>query len=199
MFKHARNLVTKHIRQAKQTKQKQNYKNKLIEKLNQPNTSPKIWFKTAKQLTNKTQSQTIPTLYDQNHEATTDNEKVDLLNNYFSSQSTVDDRDHSPPPINRLTESSLKSITITPQDVQDALSLLDPSKASGPDMVSPRLLKEGIHELSIPLSTFSISSCSICFSQIRGSLLTLRPSSKNPILLNPPTTALFPYLVASVN
>ncbi len=149
MFRHAPNLVTKHIRQAKQ-----NYKNKLIEKLNQPNTCPKIWFKTAKQLTNKTQSQTIPTLYDHNHEATTDNEKVDLLNNYFSSQSTVDDRDHSPPPINRLTESSLRSITITPQDVQDALSLLDPSKASGPDMVSPRLLKEGMHELSTPLSTF---------------------------------------------
>ena len=46
------------------------------------------------------------------------------------------------------------SFTITSQEVFDILNGLDISKASGPDLVNPRLLKEGASCLSAPLSKF---------------------------------------------
>ena len=44
-------------------------------------------------------------------------------------------------------------ITISPQDVIYALSKVDPSKACGPDSVSPQLIKEAANKLS-SISTF---------------------------------------------
>ena len=46
----------------------------------------------------------------------------------------------------------LNSITISQQDVRDVLNNLNVTKASGPDLISPRLLKEGATILSKPLS-----------------------------------------------
>ncbi|XP_053402799.1 uncharacterized protein LOC128558047 [Mercenaria mercenaria] len=83
MFKTIRNEVTKLIRISKQ-----NYQNKLIEQVNSNTITAKLWFKTAKKLTNKTTAQTIPTLQDQNTQASTDQEKTELLNHFFA---------HNPP------------------------------------------------------------------------------------------------------
>ena len=49
---------------------------------------------------------------------------------------------------------TLNNLNISPQDVIDAISVMDSSKACGPDLISPRLLKEGANQLAIPLSTF---------------------------------------------
>ena len=46
----------------------------------------------------------------------------------------------------------IDSFTVTFQEVFDSLNGLDSSKASGPDLVNPRLLKEGVSCLSAPLS-----------------------------------------------
>ena len=52
----------------------------------------------------------------------------------------------------------MNQITITEQDVKDAISHINPSKASGPDLLHPRLLKEGAPVLFKPLSTlFNLS------------------------------------------
>lgn len=50
-------------------------------------------------------------------------------------------------------------IIITPQDIRDAMSKMqslssNPAKASGPDLVIPRLIKEGAKELVVPLSVY---------------------------------------------
>ena len=58
-FRIKRNEVTKLIR-----KYKNDYQTKLIEQMNDQNTSPKSWFKLAKSLTQKQTSQIIPTLFD---------------------------------------------------------------------------------------------------------------------------------------
>ena len=47
----------------------------------------------------------------------------------------------------------MNNITITEEDVSDILKTLDTSKASGPDFVSPRLLKEGKWSLARQLAT----------------------------------------------
>ena len=53
---------------------------------------------------------------------------------------------------------NLATITITIKDVSDALENLNITKASGPDLISPKLLKEGAPVLSKPI--FLIVLCS---------------------------------------
>jgi hypothetical protein len=47
-------------------------------------------------------------------------------------------------------QGSLGHIVITENEVEDILTILDISKASGPDAVSPRLLKEATQILKSP-------------------------------------------------
>ena len=68
-----------------------------------------------------------------------------MLNNYFSSQATIDDSNKSlPQPVN-VQHENLATITITIKDISDV-------PASGPDLISPRLLKEGAPVLAKPMS-----------------------------------------------
>ncbi len=70
-FRKIRNKVTQLIR-----KSKADYDNKIIDKVNDNTTPVKTWFELAKQLRTKQVSSTIPTLIDNNIEATTDLEKA---------------------------------------------------------------------------------------------------------------------------
>ena len=49
---------------------------------------------------------------------------------------------------------TLDSIVISCQDVKDVLLHLNATKASGPDLISPRLLREGADILALPYSIF---------------------------------------------
>lgn len=130
-FRQFRNEVTKQIRKAKSE-----YQNKLIDKMKSSNTNTKTWFKLAKQINNKQKHSTIPTLLHNGSTANTEQEKAELLNNFFCSQSSLDDSNH---PLPDLPEPgvSFSSIEITRQDVSDAILLMDPTKASGPNLISP--------------------------------------------------------------
>ena len=57
------------------------------------------------------------------------------------------------------THHSLNVIQITCQDVRDVLRNLNVSKSCGPDLISPRLLREGADILDKPLSI--VFNCSI--------------------------------------
>ena len=70
----------------------------------------------------------------------------------FCSQAVVNDNNKSLPQHTFTCNSRLNSITISQQDVRDVLNNLNVTKASGPDLISPRLLKEGATILSKPLS-----------------------------------------------
>ena len=56
--------------------------------------------------------------------------------------------------LHKIANHSLSNIFISPQDVIDAIHSMNPSKASGPDLLSPRLLREGCNELAQPLSNY---------------------------------------------
>ena len=75
-----------------------------------------------------------------------------MLNDYFCSQAVVNDNNKPLPQHTFTCNSRLNSITISQQDVRDVLNNLNVTKASGPDLISPRLLKEGATILSKPLS-----------------------------------------------
>ena len=51
------------------------------------------------------------------------------------------------------TYNQLHSINISEQEVRDVLDSLNVTKACGPDLISPRLLKEGASMVSKPLAT----------------------------------------------
>ena len=81
-----------------------------------------------------------------------------MLNEYFSSQSVVDDHNTPLPPPNTFSHECLEIFEISPQTVKDVFDGLNTSKASGPDLMSLRLLKEGSSILAEPYSILYTSS-----------------------------------------
>ena len=86
-----------------------------------------------------------------NEFAESDQQKVETLNLYFSSQTKVDDSNKDLPYLEPAPH-TLEFIIISSQDIKDVLQHLNAYKASGPDLMSPRLLKEGANILALPYS-----------------------------------------------
>ena len=84
----------------------------------------------------------IPTLIDETTNAESDKENADLLNTYFSKQSTIYTQQHPLPTDEKAPSSFLSELYLTSQDVRDAISCIDPSNASGPDSIIPKLIKK---------------------------------------------------------
>ena len=145
----------------------------------------KIFWKTSKQLLKIGKSNhDIPTLEMNNEYAETDMQKADMLNKYFASQMDLDDNNrplpHIPP-----TEYTLTSIVITVEDVKNVLWNLNINKACGPDLISPRLLKEGSTIIALPLSIVFNRSLEqgyfpICWKYGNVTLFTRKMTSHNP-------------------
>lgn len=153
-YKILRNTVTKEIR-----KSKQEYFDKLETLINNENSSSKLFWKTSKQILKlEKSSNNVPTLALNNEYAETDLQKANMLNKYFVSQSVVSDENKTLPCHAPLTHAPLDSIIIHNDDVKDVLDNLNVTKSCGPDLMSPRLLKEGSHILSKPYSFLFNSS-----------------------------------------
>ena len=145
-FREARNRVTSLIRIAKI-----NYFKKPATNLHQGNLTPKQWWKVAKQFLKNNNDIEIPLLVQDNIQYSTPIEKATLLNSYFCEQSNIDDS-HASLPVLEPPVNVLNHIDISVSDTEDILKLLNCNKASGPDLISPRLLKEGCEILSRPLT-----------------------------------------------
>jgi hypothetical protein len=77
--------------------------------------------------------------------------QCELINDFFSEQSNLDDSNSTvPEPIDPLYD-KLTQLHITETDIEDVLQLLDTTKATGPDLINPRLIREGASILKFPL------------------------------------------------
>ena len=147
-FKTVRNKVIYEIRQSKQL-----YFENLASSINIDKPNPKLFWEVSKQLMKSGLSQeAIPPLRCNNQIFESDTDKANILNDYFASQSKVRYPDKPLPNSQRRIDINLSSIVITEQDVKDSLSTLKINKSSGPDFVSPRLLKEGASIIVKPLT-----------------------------------------------
>ena len=82
---------------------------------------------------------------------TTNRDKAELFNNFFSSVFTVEDTDHMPSVFTKSELQSLCDITFTVSDVEKLLLKLNCNKSPGPDNIHPHILKECATVLSLPL------------------------------------------------
>ena len=64
-----------------------------------------------------------------------DDEKCELLNKYFSFISSLEDANIPLPDIEHRTNNFLRDIVITTDEIVDIIKILNPNKASGPDII----------------------------------------------------------------
>ena len=107
----------------------------------------------------------IPTLVDRNDTYCTMTEKAEHLNNYFTSQSTIDiPLNYTLPGFNYVTDTRLNHIEISEEEINKVLLCLNVNKASGPDGVCNIILKNIAKKISKPLSLiFNKSLCTGVF------------------------------------
>ena len=101
----------------------------------------------------KTRSKSLPQVIsdDNGVAASSPKEKATLFNNYFYSVFTQP-KDHLFfPNISTSEHNSLGDIELQTDDVLEILKNLNTTKASGPDGLSPRVLKECAHQIAFPL------------------------------------------------
>lgn len=119
--------------------------------------SRKDYWKIIHFVQNKDSTSSIPPLTNRLESGdtvyyTTDKEKADCLNIYFTSVSHVDDSEAILPPFVEKTNQYLDNVIIMEPEVKDILDILNVNKASGPDMISNRMLKYTSTSVSKPLS-----------------------------------------------
>ncbi len=150
-YKHLRNKVNNIKKHAKET-----FFNTLEFTLSDISIqNPRQYWKIVKALMKENSStcEPIPPLLNNDgNYSTSDYDKANTLNEYFTSISTVDDVGTNLPNFTSLTESSINNIEITQLEITDVLSNLVVNKASGPDEISHKMLKETSKTLCLPLS-----------------------------------------------
>ena len=106
----------------------------------------KKWWQLLKQVYKCNDiSQSIPPLEDGQKIVTTNSEKANLFNCFFTEASTIDESNAKLPELNRIFQDNndLAVINVTEKDVRDQIQLLNVSKSYGPDGISPTIIKEG--------------------------------------------------------
>ena len=130
-YKQFKNLVKREIR-----KSKKEVLNKLTENLASPNTKQNGWWKTLKHFIKPDQTNVIPPLNKNGHIYTKEKEKANILNNFFTEQTLLDESKATLPQTVKNTTYKLDSIIVTPEEVRITLKSLPIGKAAGPDVIN---------------------------------------------------------------
>ena len=127
-----------------------------VSKLENQSLGGKTWWQSIKSFlgTCSSKSKSIPALILPNGTAVHDSQgKAEVLNNFFSSHSTIDDTEAKLPDYNEgNNDNPLSTISLEEDDTRDILKSLNTSKASGPDGVSPMLLRHTADTFCKPLT-----------------------------------------------
>ena len=103
----------------------------------------------------------IKPLYKDDIIYTKEDDKATLMNNFFVAQTELDESQATLPPDITFPEHSLNFLSTSPFEVETMLKSLQLGKATGPDTINNRVLKELAKPLSFPLSdlfNFSLTS-----------------------------------------
>ena len=144
---------------ARDYKEAQSSYNKSIkEKLSDNSSNPKAWWHIVKGVIGQGGNTDIPTLIDNNVYYENPKDKAELLKNVFATKANINDDGKTVPMLPSKSAKSLNCIKIRSKYVYRKLSKLKTTKATGPDGIPARVLKECAFVLCRPLSSlFSLS------------------------------------------
>ncbi len=146
-YRQCRNTYVHSINEAKTQ-----YELSQTDKLNDQTLRSRSWWQAIKNFLGTNKSDSIPALLLPSGIAVHDNHsKAEVLNDYFASHATIDDSNATLPPEPTVLHDHLTNIEATESEVRDILKSLKSTKASGPDGISPRMLKETANHFSKPL------------------------------------------------
>ncbi|MES9992837.1 MAG: reverse transcriptase domain-containing protein, partial [Candidatus Thiodiazotropha sp.] len=145
-FKQIRNKGVQEIRNSKKT-----FYDKIAAKLTSETLCSKDWWTTLKTFIAPNNKVSVPPLEHNDNIYTEEIDKANVLNAFFQSHTILDEQgaiipDLPPAPVN----SPLNDIVFTPLEVESILKTLPVAKASGPNGLSNRILRELSKELSYP-------------------------------------------------
>ena len=147
MYRKIRNETISLLRQSKRT-----FTETLAQKLRTNELTGSDWWKTLKSFIKPSSSISMPPLKHDNIYCYDDDEKANLLNSFFTSQTKLNDSNKTiprPSPIN--VNQVLNDIEIIPSEVEDILANLQLGKANGPDGINSHVLKQCSSLLASPL------------------------------------------------
>ena len=145
-FKRLRNKVVSMIRDSKKL-----YYDKVADKLKAETLTAKDWWSTLKTVISPNSKSSIPALESNDIIYTNDRDKANVLNNFFQSQTILDEQNAVLPEFcTNATAAMLTNIVLTPLEVESVLKTLTIGKATGPNGISNRILRELSKELSTP-------------------------------------------------
>ena len=138
-YKHCRNAYVDALRDAKE---KHSLKMAADLRKNE-NISPKRWWHTVKAMMGQNRQSQYPPLVINDTTLSDPTLKADAFNRHFVNQTFLDEEHAQLPTEYPLFEQAkLDSISITEEEVLDQLRAVKTAKSTGPDLVSPRMLKE---------------------------------------------------------
>ena len=131
---------------------KESHYDKIVEKLKSRTLSAKDWRKTLKTFILPSVKTSIPPFEVNNGIIIDECDKANILNNFFQSQTFLNEQNAVLPdlPVPASLNSQLNTILCSQLEVESALNTLTIGKASGPNGLSNRILRELSNELSIP-------------------------------------------------
>ena len=110
------------------------------EKLNNPNTSQKSYWKIINKVMNKCKAPKTPPLLVNNTFILNYREKAKLLTDFFSQQCKPEINDSVLPNFSYLTNEKIEQIPIEKEDIVSLIRKLNPNKANGSDGISGQML-----------------------------------------------------------
>ena len=159
-YKELRNDYNRQIKMAEQ-----DYNKNLAAKLQESkNISSKQWWNLAKIFLGKNNDSSYPPILDGDIALFDPESKAEAFNNLFLSHSTVNTDKAILPELIYITDKELSEINFNDTEVLDLLKTIDTSKATGPDGISPRLLKEAADVIYIQLAhiiRLSLATCRV--------------------------------------
>ena len=145
-FKRIRNKVISMVRKGKDS-----FYENLSDELESHKLCSKDWWSTIKHFINSNSTSNIPPLEYNNNVVSEDLAKSNVLNTFFQSQTILNENGVILPDIQPAqVDTELDKLVLTQQEVQSALEIIPLGKASGPNGLSNRILRELSAQVSAP-------------------------------------------------